>query len=245
MHIESTVTGSSIGTLMATRGGYDEITALEGADGSRIEPEAIISRYKTALPETFVAFDTKQRGDALNLDLYGYDEVQDVAVIQDRHAFRRYRHGFMNVRKDYVVVGFNEITRAAFRHPVSAQSVRAAIKAASANPNSGVRGAQRWMWGVTDRKLEAGLCQGDVLLVKERGKPKGEFLEGTEATVAGSHLVRARSFIRGQKHLFALDPAVYHTKGQHDAIYADSDGWYSVRVADETSPWDWSVRFGD
>jgi hypothetical protein len=245
MHIENTVDGSAIGTLIATRGGYDEITALEGMDSSRMEPQMIISRYKEALPETFVAFDAKQRGDALNLDLYGYDEVQDVAVIQVRHAFRRYRNGFMNVRKDYVLVGFNEITEAAFRHPVSAQSVRAAIRAASASPKSAVRGAQRWMWGVTDKQLDTGMHQGDVLLVKERGRPKGELLEDTEATVAGSHLVTARSFIRGQKHLFALDPAVYHTKGQYDAIYADSDGWYSVRVADETTPCDWSIRLGD
>ena len=245
MHIGHTVTGTSIGSLVAIRGGYDEITALEGIDGSRIEPQTIISRYKAALPKTFVAFDAKQRGDALNLDLYGYDEVQDVAVIQVRHAFRRYRNGFMNVRKDYVLVGFNEITGAAFRHPVSAQSVRAAVRTGSASAKSAVRGAQRWMWGVTDKQLDAGIRQGDVLLVKERGKPKGELLEGNEATVAGSHLVRARSFIRGHRHLFALDPAVHHIKGQHDAIYADSDGWYSVRVADETTPWDWSVRLGD
>ncbi|MPR07824.1 hypothetical protein FS320_13510 [Microvirga tunisiensis] len=101
------------------------------------------------------------------------------------------------------------------------------------------------MWRVTDKQLEAGIRQGDILLVKERGTPKGECVEGTEATVAATHLVKARCFIRGPKHLFALDPAIYHTKGQHDAIYADSDGWHSVRVADETTPWNWSIRLGD
>jgi hypothetical protein len=245
MHIGSLLSGTAIGAFVATRGLYDEITVLECADGNRIQTGAIIERYKAALPETFVRFDSKQRGDALSLDLYGFDEVQDVAVIQVRHAFRRYRNGFMNVRKDYILVGFNEITGAAFRHPVSAHSVRAAIRKDSADPRAAVRGAQRWMWGVTDKQLAASIRQGDILLVKERGKPKGELIEGAEVAVADTHLVRARAFIRGDRHLYALDPAVFHAKGQHDAIYADSDGWHSVRVAAETTPWNWSVRLGD
>jgi hypothetical protein len=101
------------------------------------------------------------------------------------------------------------------------------------------------MWGVTDKQLAASIRQGDILLVWERGRPKGEVIEGTEAAGAETHLVRARAFIRGDRHLYVLNPAVFHAKGQHDAIYANSDGWHSVRVAAETTPWDWSVRLGD
>jgi hypothetical protein len=36
MQIRSTVTGPFIGTLVATRGANDEITALEGTDSSRM-----------------------------------------------------------------------------------------------------------------------------------------------------------------------------------------------------------------
>lgn len=46
-------------------------TASSLPDGSSIHVADIIARFASVLPEQFVEFDKKQRGDALNLDLYG------------------------------------------------------------------------------------------------------------------------------------------------------------------------------
>ena len=96
------------------RGRYNEIASLGG-----ISAKDIVDRFQTCLPERFISFDRKMRGDALNLDLYGYCESEDVALIQIRHTFRRGARHYANTHKDYVLCGFNEITKEPFRHPVS------------------------------------------------------------------------------------------------------------------------------
>lgn len=241
-------------TPQANRGAYDEILRLVGVSET---PQQIISRFAAALPGKFVAFDRKSRGDALNHDLYGYDPEQDVAVIQIRHAFRRYRDGYLNVHKDYVLVGRNEITGLPFRHPVSATAIRAGIRADRRDPAAAVRAAQRWMWGVSDKQLTKALAdgcrQGDVLLVAERGKPAAAKVlreVGTTYILGESHEVRAAEVLivagKGDTEVvWARDPALWHAKGQHDPIWAPADGWYSVRIADEAATWSWGTRLGD
>ena len=234
--------------LTLRRGAYDQIeSAICGKS-----PQQIIADFKSVLPEVFVQFDKKSRGDALNLDLYGWDRAQEVAVIQIRHAFRRYRNGYLNVHKDYVLVGVNEGTGAQFRHPVSAHAVRAAIRKAPENPGSAVHGAQRWMWGVTERQLAcslaAGQRQGDILLVRERAPSEEDIAEEMpgELTIADSHVVRARRIVRVRGgRILAENPTLWHAKNQHAAVFADREGWYSVRAAESASTWRWGVRLGD
>jgi hypothetical protein len=72
------------------RGRYGEVLSL--ADGTAVP--AILNRFQAALPASFAEFDRKGRGHAINTALYGYDPAQDVAVIQVRHARRRYRKSF-------------------------------------------------------------------------------------------------------------------------------------------------------
>lgn len=227
-----------------TRGTYDQLLSISGP----LSVAAIIASMKSCLPETFTDFDRKGRGDALNLDLYGYDPEERVAVIQVRMAFRRRAKHFMSVRKDYVLCGFNE-NGTPFRHPISAQAIRGAINA-GAGPVETVRAAQRWMWGVTGKQLEEGRRQGDVLIVPERGEPKGEIFErGTEATLADTHIVVSERLVRveGKRHLYAVKPVLQHIKGEHaDTRAPMSDGkWFTVRVAETAPAWDYSVRLGD
>jgi hypothetical protein len=248
--VEATLASTMSAAPSITRGDYDEIVSCKSVLG--MGSAEIIKRFAEALPETFVDFDKKARGDALNLDLYGYDPNQNVAVIQIRHAFRRYKNGFLNVHKDYVLVGFNEITGQSFRHPVSAAAIRAAIRKAPLNPSAAVRGAQKWMWGVTDKQLDAslaaGMRQGDVLLVKERTPAESNVHEdhGTVATIGESHEIRAQRIVTlWSDRVFALAPSLWHSKGQHAATFADDDSWYSVRVAETAETWKWGVRLGD
>lgn len=224
------------------RGRHDEIITVNGQSA-----KIILREFGDALPEPFVSFDKAGRGDALNCDLYAYDEEQGVAVVQVRHAFRRYRNGYLNRHVDYVLVGRNEMTGQLFRHPVSAPKVRAAIRRDRLNPAAGVLAAQQWMWGVTPRQQANGIRQGDVLLVAERGEPKNITAElGTTHVVGGSHEIRAQRIVQvGNSRIWAWSPSLWHTKDQHAPVYADHEGWHSVRVARSAATWEWGTRLGD
>lgn len=106
------------------RGRFGELLSLPAPHSV----SAVMDRFRPAMPETYCEFDRKGRGDAVNVDLYGYDPLQDVAVVQARHAFRQYRNGYLSIRKTYFLCGFNEITEAPFRHPISAAAIHAAIR---------------------------------------------------------------------------------------------------------------------
>jgi hypothetical protein len=231
----------------AKRGYYDEITSISLADGAVLSGAEIIQKFGAALPETFVEFDKKMRGDSLNLDLYGCDIEQDVAIIQIRHFFRRYRNSYANIHKDYVLVGRNEITNELFRHPVSAHAVHAGIRKNDKDPVAAVRAAQRWMWGVSDKQLASGIRQGDILIVPAKGKPAhAEMIEADTVLVGETHEVHASAFCRDRKGVvFAYGPTVRHTKGQHLTAYGGGDFWHSIRVADSAKTWKWGVRLGD
>lgn len=127
--------------------------------------------------------------------------------------------------------------------------MRGAIHVNPSDPAAVVARAQRWMWQCTAKQLEAslaaGLRQGDILMVRERGLPDGEDL-GTSAVLAGSHRVIARRIVRNfDGRVWALDPSLQHVKGQHGQVWADREGWYSVRVADTAAAWDFARRLGD
>ena len=223
------------------RGRFDQIETVDSKPATNI-----LDHFKPALPEQFVKFDMAGRGDALNHDLYGVDPEQDVAVVQVRHSFRRYRNGFLNQHKTYVLCGFNELTKQPFRHPVGAAAVRASIRRDPIDPAAPVRAAQRWMWEVTERQLAIGIRQGDVLLVPERGQPKVAKEIGTEHIVGQSHQIRAaRVVVTIDGRVWAFSPSVWHAKNQHDPIFADHEGWHSVRVARQEMAWNFSVRLGD
>lgn len=229
------------------RGQWSEIIRFtRGAE--TIHAKDVVKLFAPALPATYVEFDKKGRGDALNTDLYGYDPIERVAVIQARHAFRRHKNGFMNVRKTYFLAGFNELSEEPFRHPISSAAVRGAINAkgflmSKAGPIEVVRAAQKWMWQVNDAQLARAVRQGDVLVVPEaRFRP--EFAHVPRSLVlAGSHHVEADGVIEQGGRIMALNPRLEHVKGQHEPVRLD--GWCSVRVAREVDAWDFAVRLGD
>ncbi|AQU89254.1 hypothetical protein B0W47_16740 (plasmid) [Komagataeibacter nataicola] len=109
------------------------------------------------------------------------------------------------------------------------------------------------MWKVKPDVLALSRRQGDVLIVPEKTKNpmKGKDwkLLGDTATVAGTHIIDADEIISvdGKPFVYAKNPVLRHTKGQHKdtvAPRADVD-WFTIRVADETSAWDFSERLGD
>ena len=226
--------------IAAFRGAYGEIRDIAGP----LTPTEILAYVADALPARFSSWDSKKRGDSLSWDLYGWCPDEHVAVVQVRLASRRYANGFLTTRKDYVLCGYTEDGNP-FRHPVSSAAVRGAVRR-GADPAGVVRAAQMWMWGVTEKQLAVSVRQGDVLLVPHRGEPRGENLveRGTEARLAGTHVVRSERILSGGGRLYAYKPRVSHTKAQHADEWI-SIGWATVRVAQESPAWDYSVRLGD
>ncbi|GBQ31411.1 hypothetical protein AA12717_3755 [Gluconacetobacter sacchari DSM 12717] len=254
-HARSYVPRSTL-SVTGRRGDYNE---LIGADAYQV-----LSFLKPALPDEYAEFDKHRRGDALNLDLYGWDQDQSVGVVQVRQAFRIYkRQEFTNVRKTYVLCGFNE-SGTPFRHPVSAHAVR---RACSGSPAETVAAAQRWMWGVTAKQLAESRRQGDILIVPERQADMRAALErkypnlridhltGLDATfLVSSHAVQAEEILivrspgGSVSRVLAKHPILRHSKGQHATVSAPrsgNHGWFSIRLADEAVAWDFSERFGD
>lgn len=213
------------------RGNFDEIISIDGIDA-----DTIIGKYKDVIPERQFDLDSKRRGTALNIDLYGYDPAQDVDIIQIRQYYKRSANAYPDIRKDYAMVGTTEMGTL-FRHPVGAHAVRRNSKGDAVLP---VRAAQRWMFNVTEAQLARSTRQGDVLLTRERSGPRGEVAElGTTIIVGGSHAVFASRIVKDAKGtVWALDPVIRHSKGQHAPISGDDvDTWNTVRLAREAPTW--------
>lgn len=227
------------------RGGYDEILGYGESRNSwrervfAVTGRQIIEIFRPALEAEYVDFDRKKRGSALNHDLYAYDPSQGVAVIQARQAIGS-KWG-MSSRKTYFLVGMNEITHEYFRHPVGAHAVRAAVKKRGEDGAAVIADIQKWMWEVTDRQLKNSVRQGDVLLVPEP-EPKKAERKGSRFVVGESHEISADE-IRLNGRVYALNPTLIHTKGQHRP--AAMRGWCSIRIAREADAWDFAERIGD
>ena len=225
------------------RGRFDAIIRL-GAKSPSVDD--IHRRFAAALPERYVAFDRAQRGGAVNHALYGYDADRDLAVFQVRHYFRAYRNGFAKMHKAYFLVGHTE-TGAPFRHPVSAHTIRAAIRR-GADPAEVVRVAERWIFDVTPKQYARSVRQGDILMFPARGRPRRDAKPiGRRLLLLDSHELRAHEIAQDEKEeIWAYDPAIYHLKEQHVPLYApDVDGWWIVRPGREGTSYDFAERLGD
>lgn len=239
-----------IGRNQEKRGTYDEILGYGSVSSSPdgkysasygksyvVNANTIVALFRDCLTEEYCEFDKKGRGSALNHDLYGYDPKQGVAVIQARQCIGT-KYG-KSSHKTYFLCGHNEITGSAFVHPVGSHAIRAAINAGG-NAVEVVKAAQRWMWEITQAQLSKSVRQGDLLIVPEKA-PSGEY-RGEVMVLAGSHEVQADE-IRENGRVYALNPRLIHTKGQHHPVAVQ--GWASIRIAREASAWDFAQRRGD
>jgi hypothetical protein len=234
------------GQIIGWTNGPVSLEEFHGQVRYAVRAETILERFADCLPEPYRQQHGRRRSEKLSLDLYAYDPEQGVAIVQARRHSWDSKHGFGQTRKTYFLCGHNEITGAPFRHPISAAAVHGAVR-------RGLRGAaivravQSWMWSVTLTQLDRSIRQGDVLLVPERSAPKGGTERGHVATLADSHEVHATRVVEAEDgRLWALDPIIYHTKGQHETVHGcHHDGWCTIRVAREAPAWDFARRLGD
>lgn len=206
------------------RDGYGAIVGRIGT----VPVSEVQARFAAALPACYADFDRARRGDAVNHALYGYDGDRGLAVFQVRHFYRRSRHGYANVRKAYFLVGFTET--------------------GAASPAEVVRVADRWIFRITPGQHARSVRQGDVLMFPARGRPAPAAEPiGRRLLLLDSHELRAHEIVRGTDgEVWAYDPAIYHLKDQHIALYApDVDGWWIVRPGREGTSYDFAERLGD
>jgi hypothetical protein len=136
--------------------------------------------------ETGIESDRKGRGSSLNVDVYGYDERRQLAVVQVRQCI--FRPGrFKRVRKDYYLIGRNENGNA-FAHPVEATARPLSLR----SPEEAVLYILARVWDCAQEDVDDIKRNGDVAFVPVGTLPEGaELLEQGYAVVRESHHVMA------------------------------------------------------
>lgn len=220
--------------LNITRDSYGALTPL---------PEFCVDLIRAA--ETAGAWTSgiesrKQRGAAVNVDLYGYDLGQQLAVVQVREArFRPNR--FTRVRKDYYLLGRTESGNV-FAHSVSSP---ARSSHAMRSPEACVRWILAQIWQCKEAELDTIERQGDVALIPVRKLPKGgESVDGP-ITFRGSHQLSGAIWRSGEQYYARCGAWLIHTKGQHNPIRAEHSDYYRVQPGVREPVWGFTAPCGD
>lgn len=184
--------------------------------------------------------DKRNRGTSINVDVYGYDEAQGLAVIQVREC--QFHPGrFSRVRKDYYLVGHTE-PGAVFAHPVDSP---ARSKRAMSTPEACVRYILATIWGCREEDLAEIVRQGDVALIPARLPDGAELLTETETIIRETHRLRAERLYRSGKTLYAYRRvSLVHLRRQHATVQVYS-GIYRVAEGREASTWGFSEPTAD
>ena len=188
---------------------------------------------------TGIASDKRQRGSAVNWELYGYDEVQGLAVIQVRECVFHPNH-FNEVRKDYYLIGRTE-DGAPFAHPIDSP-LRS--RRAMTTPEACARFVLARLWGCDEEDLPHITRQGDVALVPARLPQGAHLTELAEVTVAGSHRVKADRIWTHASGYYVARASMTHLPGQHSRAVCKG-GVRRLVVAPRVKSWGFSAPTAD
>lgn len=202
----------------------------------------MLDAEKSGAWTTGIESDKKQRGSAINCDLYGYQETQGLAVVQVREA--QFRPGrFTNVRKDYYLIGRTE-SGGFFAHPCESPNRSAKAKA---SPEAAVRFVLAKIWGCREQDLGDIERQGDIAFVPVRSIPKTavQILNGESVTIRETHRLTGDVWRDIDGTLYTRRGArLVHTKGQHAPVKAKA-GVYRVQAGARASTWGFTAPRGD
>lgn len=186
--------------------------------------------------------DKKQRGSAINVDLYGHDTEQGLAIIQVREA--QFRPGrFTKVRKDYYLIGRTE-TGATFAHPVDSP---ARSRKALETPESCVRYVIAKIWNCREADLSDIERQGDVAFVPVCKIPDTAqpLINGEAVLIRNTHKLTGDLWRDTDGTLYTRRGArLVHTKRQHAPIRAKA-GVYRVQPGIRSQNWGFTAPHGD
>lgn len=197
---------------------------------------------KSGAWRTGIESDRKQRGSAINCDLYGYNEEQGLAVVQVRQAVFHPRR-FTQVRKDYYLIGRTE-TGGFFAHPVESP---ARSSKALEYPEATVRYVLAKIWNCREQDLGDIERQGDVAFVPVRSIPKSAtpITNGEAVTIRDTHQLTGDLWRDVDGTVYARRGArLVHTKGQHAPVRAKA-GLYRVQPGIRAENWGFTAPHGD
>lgn len=195
---------------------------------------------------------TNRRGgyESHSLDVYGYDSDRDLVVVQLRRASRRREGWWQRVQKIYALIGQDD--GQLFSHPLTA-SPRRIPQLDDMRPEDVVRWAESRIFGVSPKKLDGVIRQGDIALIPTRtipaaAEPIAPDADGvTRATIRGSHeiLVDGALMHTDDGVLYADGVVeVDHVPGQHAAIAAE--GRFRIKAGERgESAWWADMELGD
>jgi len=188
---------------------------------------------------TGIESDRRQRGSAINCDLYGYDEAQGLAVVQVREAtFRPGR--YTRVRKDYYLIGHNEIGTF-FAHPVASP---AHSSKALASPEATIRYVLAKIWDCRESDLDDIERQGDVALVPVSRLPTHAVQVATPVMIRDSHVLTGDVWQCDGRYYTRRGSRLIHAKRQHATVKAKA-GLYRVQEGIRATTWGFTAPMGD
>lgn len=186
--------------------------------------------------------DKKQRGSAINVDIYGHDEAQGLAVIQVREA--QFRPGrFTRVRKDYYLIGRTE-SGSTFAHPVETP---ARSKWAMETPEQCVAFVLARVWDCRPQDLGDIERQGDVAFVPVPKIPASavKIQSGEAVLIRDTHKLTGDVWRDTDGTIYTRRGArLVHTKRQHAPIKAKA-GVYRVQPGIRAATWGFTAPHGD
>ena len=204
---------------------------------SKLEKEA----EKTGAYSTGIESDNKQRGSAINVDLFGHDESRGLIVIQVRQAIFHPRR-YTEVRKNYLLIGRNEETGAVFCHPVESP---ARSKKAMESPTACVEFVLAKVWDCRVEDLSEIHRQGDIAFVPVRSIPKGAEKITGPVVLRDTHKITGDEIYKycGEYYVAKRGHAS-HTKRQHKPVTV-RNGFFRVQTGNRARLWDFSESRGD
>lgn len=183
--------------------------------------------------------DKKQRGTAINVDLFGYDEAHGLAVIQVREA-QFHPKRFTRVRKDYYLIGRTE-SGATFAHPV--ESPARSCKAME-TPQATVAFVLAKVWSCRVAELGDIERQGDVAFVPVPRIPAQATKIDGPVTIRDTHVLTGDIWQDGDTFYTRRGARLVHSKLQHATVQAKA-GVYRVQPGIRNQNWGFTAPHGD
>lgn len=219
-----------------SRGNFNEINSSPEFVQTLIREAEAAGAYTTGIES-----DKKQRGSSINVDCYGYDAAQGLAVIQVRQCIFR-PNRFNKVRKDYYLIGHTEQGNV-FAHPVETP---ARSKRAMSSAEACVRFVLAKIWNCPEEDLSEIVRQGDVAFIPVSRIPEGaELLAETEITIRDTHKIAAKQIYKlGSSYFVGRDAKAVHTKNQHKPVKVKY-GFFRVQAGVRSTVWGFTRPMGD
>ena len=225
------------------RGRHDEIT----------NPPAAVRKLVAAVKasagwqEGIESLNSRGGFEARSIDVFGFDESRNLAVVQLRRSYKRKASHFMQVSKAYALIGIDD--GQVFSH-VLENSPRRLRDIAERSPESVVRWAEKMIFGLKNEADVDGIKrQGDIALVPVKKLPADSEPVADGVTFRGSHRLVGQVFKSPSGGYYCTggrDTRMLHTKREHGAVHTAKGTVFHVvvgRRGDE--PWWIDATLGD